>query len=74
MKLPQFSLRDLFWLTTVVALAVGWCVDHRRQKPELDRAHASQKKAEESVEILTKLIEVYRPFLSVNEPPHLVVP
>ena len=29
MKLPQLSLRDLFWLVLVCALAVGWWVDKR---------------------------------------------
>jgi hypothetical protein len=24
----QFSIRDLLWLTLVVALIAGWCVDH----------------------------------------------
>lgn len=28
MKLPQLSLRDLFWLVLVVALGCGWLVDH----------------------------------------------
>jgi hypothetical protein len=28
MKL-RFTIRDLFWLTLVVALAVGWWFDHR---------------------------------------------
>jgi len=26
---PRFTIRDLLWLTLVVALAVGWWVDHR---------------------------------------------
>ena len=26
----KFSIRDLMWLTVVVALAVGWCVDRTR--------------------------------------------
>ena len=30
MKLPQFSLRDLFWLVLVCALAVGWWVERLR--------------------------------------------
>jgi hypothetical protein len=30
MKLPQLSLRDLFWLVLVCALAVGWCLERRR--------------------------------------------
>jgi len=27
---PSLTIRDLLWLTLVVALAVGWWVDHRR--------------------------------------------
>ena len=27
MKLPQFYLRDLFWLIAVVALVLGWGAD-----------------------------------------------
>jgi hypothetical protein len=30
MKLPQFSLRELFWITLVVALTLGWWIDHRQ--------------------------------------------
>jgi hypothetical protein len=26
----RFTIRDLLWLTALVALAVGWWVDHRR--------------------------------------------
>jgi len=30
MKLPQLTLRDLFWLVLVCALAVGWWVERQR--------------------------------------------
>ena len=30
----KFSIRDLLWLTVVVALAVAWWLDHRRQSAE----------------------------------------
>ena len=29
----KFSIRDLFWLTVVVALVLGWWMDHRRWVP-----------------------------------------
>ena len=29
MKLPQLSLRDLFWLVLVVALGCGWWADRQ---------------------------------------------
>jgi hypothetical protein len=31
MKLPQLSLRDLFWLVLIVALGLGWWQDHSQQ-------------------------------------------
>ena len=30
----KFSIRDLLWLTVVVALVVAWWLDHRRQGEE----------------------------------------
>ena len=30
MKLPQLSLRDLFWLVLVVAMGCGWWVERQR--------------------------------------------
>lgn len=30
----KFSIRDLLWLTVVMALAVAWWLDHRRQAAE----------------------------------------
>lgn len=33
MKLPQFSLRDLFWLIVVIALAVKvWDAEYKKMK------------------------------------------
>jgi hypothetical protein len=33
----NFSIRDLLLVTVIVALAVGWWVDHRRQAKEIRR-------------------------------------
>jgi hypothetical protein len=30
----SFSLRDVFWLTLVVAMGVGWWVEHRSQESD----------------------------------------
>jgi hypothetical protein len=30
MKLPQLSLRELFWLITVMGLSIGWWLDHEK--------------------------------------------
>jgi hypothetical protein len=32
----SFTLRDVFWLTLVVGLAIGWCVDRNRLSIQLD--------------------------------------
>lgn len=40
MKLPQLSLRDLFWLVLVSALAVGWWVRDSRISKQLNAAEA----------------------------------
>jgi len=37
----RFTIRDLLWLTLVVALAVGWCVDHRRLTSDRYRVSVS---------------------------------
>lgn len=32
----RFAIRDLLWLMVVVALALGWWLDHRRQDQRWD--------------------------------------
>jgi hypothetical protein len=27
---PRFTIRDLLWLTALIAMGVGWWLDHRR--------------------------------------------
>ena len=36
MKLPQLSLRDLFWLVLVAACLSGWWVERSRLRAEID--------------------------------------
>jgi hypothetical protein len=31
----RFTIRDLLWLTLVVALIVGWWLDHRRLQSQI---------------------------------------
>jgi hypothetical protein len=31
----RFSIRDVLWLTVLVALGMGWWLDHRHQREEL---------------------------------------
>lgn len=46
MKLPQLSLRDLFWLVALVAMGCGWWVKHR----QLMACSAERQKSEKLVE------------------------
>ena len=42
----RFSIRDLFWLTLVVALAVGWWIEHttiRNKQALLDQNSAESQ-------------------------------
>jgi len=41
MKLPQLSLRDLFWLLLVVAMGCAWWLDHQIMRSFV-RVYASQ--------------------------------
>ena len=36
MKLPQLTLRDLFWLVALVAMGCGWWVDRRRLSDQIE--------------------------------------
>ena len=42
----RFTIRDVLWLTVVVALAVGWWLDSRRSK-ERDAVQESALEANE---------------------------
>ena len=35
----KFSIRDLLLVTVIVALAVGWWIDHRRQAKEIKKLY-----------------------------------
>ena len=35
----RFTIRDLLWLTLVVALAVGWWIDHRNTSEIESKMH-----------------------------------
>ncbi len=37
MKLPQFHLRDLFWLVLVIAIMCAWWLDHGRLAAEASK-------------------------------------
>jgi len=41
-KLPQLSLRDLFWLVALVAIGCGWWIDRQRLAGEFARFKEAQ--------------------------------
>jgi len=43
MKLPQLSLRDLFWLVLVVGICLGWWIDQDRIRRQGEALKASKK-------------------------------
>jgi hypothetical protein len=40
MKRPTFYLRDVFWLVLVVAIGLGWWMDHDRIRREVQQLQA----------------------------------
>jgi chromatin segregation and condensation protein Rec8/ScpA/Scc1 (kleisin family) len=53
----KFSIRDLLLLTVIVALALGWRVDHRRTASTEATLRESQRKAEEQLAQLLHALE-----------------
>jgi hypothetical protein len=49
MKLPQLSLRDLFWLVTLAAMGCGWWMDRWRLSSDREICR-SQYEAAQSTE------------------------
>jgi hypothetical protein len=50
----RFSIRDLFWLSLVVALAVGWWFDHdsvRRERERLQSLEAEVRAKSDDLDI-----------------------
>ena len=42
MKLPQLSLRDLFWLVLVVGMGCAWWVDRSGLRAEYDQEYGER--------------------------------
>jgi hypothetical protein len=61
----RFTIRDLLWLTVVVALAVGWWVDHRQTLSKLDADETKIQKLITDFNSLVKDYAVARERLSV---------
>jgi hypothetical protein len=41
-SLMTFSIRDLFWVTVVVALTIGWWLERQRAEQAVQEAESSQ--------------------------------
>jgi hypothetical protein len=46
----NFSIRDLLWLTALVALGVGWWLDHRKLI-ELEQRYAVLEQSTTAIEV-----------------------
>jgi len=66
----RFTIRDLFWLTLVVALAVGWWIDRARLGAQLSKleqqAYSYMDRRDVYHDELVDLIKVTREL--ANEP------
>ena len=49
--MPRFSIRDILWLTTLVAMGAGWLADHWRQEIKLQRERAANVEAAAQVQL-----------------------
>ena len=54
----RFQIRDLLWLTALIALAVGWWVDHRALVgyPEVTVYHLKYADADETYKVLQSIL------------------
>jgi hypothetical protein len=58
----RFSIRDVLWLTVVVALAVGWSLDgvqFRREQANARRAELRVRQAAEQALYAAKIVEAH---------------
>jgi len=60
------TIRDLLWLTVVVALSVGWFLDHRALAPKAADANDKEQMAK-LVETMTQEIETYKELVASFE-------
>jgi hypothetical protein len=59
MKLPQLSLRDLFWLVLVAAMGLGWWLRDGKLKAEIEQL-SDQLKSNEWRQRAVKLADYIR--------------
>jgi hypothetical protein len=59
----KFTIRDLFLVTLIVALAVGWWVERRQLRREVDGLSLKLTGQSTELELLRNLERMRRPFL-----------
>jgi len=57
MKLPQLSLRDLFWLVALVAMGCGWWVRDRHLTHENESLSADRQSVQKELELAKKRLD-----------------
>jgi hypothetical protein len=51
MALPKLNLRDLFWLVVVVAMGLGWWLEHDRFQEAKDKLDLWPQKPGDKLEV-----------------------
>jgi hypothetical protein len=55
--MPKLTLRDLFAVVSIVALALGWALDRARLSVEKAQAHSEAERSQKRVTILKGELE-----------------
>jgi hypothetical protein len=53
----RFSIRDLLWATALVAMGLGWWIDHARLERRLAEQEAEIEQASAALEVLGAAFE-----------------
>lgn len=56
--MPRFTIRDVLWLTALVAMGAGWFVDRQRQEVKLRREKSANIEA--AVQLQIEWLKRYR--------------
>jgi hypothetical protein len=51
MALPKLNLRDLFWLVVVLAMGLGWWLEHARFQEERKKLHLWPQRPGDKLEV-----------------------
>jgi len=62
----RFTIRDVLWLMVVIALSVGWWLDHRALAPKAADSKSKDQMAK-LVETMMQEIEVHKALIATYE-------